>query len=177
MIFSRDSLVLFFNFPSCCLFGKNPIVIENPNSFQHYHAGTLTSSSVGIIFTILPKSFDAHRIRHAAIHQFGPHSLPCTARAFSAPNQNLALPVHSSSYQITIFQKKIRYVHRSCAFPWHLHVLAAPSTSLALILFGLCTPLRSMLRLLIFLVKKITFLLASASTLQNLSIPALGSES
>ena len=35
-----------------------------------------------------------------------------------------------------------------------------------------------MLRLLIFLVKKkVTFLLASALTLQNLFIPALGSES
>ena len=139
-------IFLSFNFPFFASLARNPAVFENLKSFQH-----------------LAMLFSAYLLRPVAVHQFWCHSLPRMTRAFPAPNQDLSLSIHSSyliiNSKVTLspFSKIFRQVFWSCAFSWNLHVFAAFSTPHASILVCLSTPLRSMLRLLSFLIQEINF--------------------
>ena len=93
--------------------------------------------------------------------------MPRITRAFSAPNQHFSMStILTKSCPPKYFLRSFHasgQILRPRTSSRHLHVLVSPSTPHTSILIGLHTPLRSMLRLLSFLVHSVsTFLLALA---------------
>ena len=93
VLFSCDSSFCPSILKVFCLFGRNPAVFLNLNSFQH-----------------LAMLFCAHLLRPAAVHQFVSHSLPRITRAFPALNQNSSLPV----FALASAKNKSFVQHCSC---------------------------------------------------------------
>ena len=135
-------VILFpsFNLPIPCILGRDPAVFKELNSFQH-----------------LAMLFCAHLLRPAAVNQFVPFQASHSPSIFCTQSKLLPaclffLPNRDLQSDAVSIPKISRQVFWSCAFSWHLHVLAASSAH-ASILVGLSTPLRS---------RRSTFLLASA---------------
>ena len=122
------------------------ILLFCPSIFQFLAslAGTLPSSRTWMRFC-------ADLLLLAAVHQFQSHSLPRIPRAFPAPNEDLSVSI-SSCYQI--MTSKVTLSPFSKIFDMYLGPVHFPgsSTPHASTLAGFSTTLRSMPRLLSFLI-------------------------